>query len=212
MKRFTIVLMTLVLVSCGATTDESTVVDTTTTSLVTPTTISSEPKESTTTTEANISYVFDWNEAAGIAENPNWNSNWWEIEEQLKVSLINESLRYIEEEELSHALNHVTSQTAGQSLEAVAFEKFTKDSEDIDYYQSFVNAAAGMAIASAYQAALVLSASADQDHPFSLKFQLFENGRLPLGIIGNTFSIFSDIFAFSASSLIKPATLFSKLE
>ena len=51
--------MTLVLVSCGASTDESTVVDTTTTSLVTPTTISSEPKESTTTTEANISYVFD---------------------------------------------------------------------------------------------------------------------------------------------------------
>ena len=51
--------MTLVLVSCGATTDESTVVDTTTTSLVTPTTISAEPKESTTTTEANISYVFD---------------------------------------------------------------------------------------------------------------------------------------------------------
>ena len=51
--------MTLVLVSCGATTDESTVVDTTTTSLVAPTTISSEPKESTTTTEANISYVFD---------------------------------------------------------------------------------------------------------------------------------------------------------
>lgn len=51
--------MTLVLVSCGATTDETTVVDTTTTSLVTPTTISSEPKESTTTTEANISYVFD---------------------------------------------------------------------------------------------------------------------------------------------------------
>lgn len=51
--------MTLVLVSCGATTDESIVVDTTITSLVTPTTISSEPKESTTTTEANISYVFD---------------------------------------------------------------------------------------------------------------------------------------------------------
>ena len=51
--------MTLVLVSCGATTDESTVVDTTTTSLVTPTTISSKPNDSTTTTEANISYVFD---------------------------------------------------------------------------------------------------------------------------------------------------------
>ena len=51
--------MALVLVSCGATTDESTVVDTTITSLVTPTTISAEPKDSTTTTEANISYVFD---------------------------------------------------------------------------------------------------------------------------------------------------------
>ncbi|PPR79378.1 MAG: hypothetical protein CFH01_00435 [Alphaproteobacteria bacterium MarineAlpha2_Bin1] len=140
--------------------------------------------------ESNISNVSDWVEAAGIAENPNWNSNWWEIEEQLKASLITESLKYIYEEELSHALNHVTSQTAGQSLEAVAFEKFAEDSENITYYQSFVNAAAGMAIASAYQAALVLSASADQDHPFSLKFQLFENGRLPIGIIGNTFSIF----------------------
>ena len=51
--------MTLVLVSCGATTDESTVVDTTTTSLVTPTTISAKHNDSTTTTEANISYVFD---------------------------------------------------------------------------------------------------------------------------------------------------------
>ena len=139
---------------------------------------------------SNISNVSDWNEAAGIAENPNWNSSWWEIEEQLKVSLITESLKYIQEDELSHALNHVTSQTAGQSLEAVAFEKFTKDSGNIDYYQSFVNAATGMAIASSYQAALVLSASADQDHPFSLKFQLFENGRLPIGLIGNTFSIF----------------------
>ena len=51
--------MALVLASCGATSNETTVVDTTTTSLVTPATISSEPKESTTTTEANISYVFD---------------------------------------------------------------------------------------------------------------------------------------------------------
>ncbi len=137
-----------------------------------------------------ISNVSNWREAAGIAENPNWNSNWWEVEEQLRSSLITQSLENINDDELTHALNHVTSQTAGQSLEAVAFEKFSENLDDIDYYQSFVNAAAGMAIASAYQAALVLSASAHQDHPFSLKFQLFENGRLPLGIIGNTFSVF----------------------
>tara|TARA_Y100000996_G_C22330687_1_gene564338 strand:- start:49 stop:627 length:579 start_codon:yes stop_codon:yes gene_type:complete len=140
--------------------------------------------------EANISNVSDWSEAAGIAENPNWNSNWWEAEEQLRSALLAQSLESIHDDELSHALNHVTSQTAGQSLEAVAFDKFAEELDDLDYYQSFVNAAAGMAIASAYQAALVLSASAHQDHPFSLKFQLFENGRLPLGIIGNTFSIF----------------------
>ena len=140
--------------------------------------------------EANISNVSDWSEAAGIAENPNWNSNWWEAEEQLRSALLAQSLESIHDDELSHALNHVTTQTAGQSLEAVAFDKFAEELDDLDYYQSFVNAAAGMAIASAYQAALVLSASAHQDHPFSLKFQLFENGRLPLGIIGNTFSIF----------------------
>ena len=140
--------------------------------------------------EANISNVSDWSEAAGIAENPNWNSNWWEAEEQLRSALLAQSLESINDNELSHALNHVTTQTAGQSLEAVAFDKFAEELDDLDYYQSFVNAAAGMAIASAYQAALVLSASAHEDHPFSLKFQLFENGRLPLGIIGNTFSIF----------------------
>ena len=140
--------------------------------------------------EANISNVPGWSEAAGIAENPNWNSNWWEAEEQLRSALLAQSLESINDNELSHALNHVTTQTAGQSLEAVAFDKFAEELDDLDYYQSFVNAAAGMAIASAYQAALVLSASAHEDHPFSLKFQLFENGRLPLGIIGNTFSIF----------------------
>ena len=140
--------------------------------------------------DANISYVSNWSEAAGIAENPNWNSDWWEVEEQLRSSLLSDSLEYIQEDELNHALNHVTTQTAGQSLESVAFEKFSKDIVNIDYYESFVSASAGMAIASAYQAALVLSSNSHQDHPFSLKFQLFENGRLPIGIIGNTFSIF----------------------
>ncbi len=140
--------------------------------------------------DANISFVTDWVEAAGIAENPNWNSDWWETEEQLRSGLLTESLSFIHEEELTHALNHVTSQAAGQSLESIAFEKFSLDKNNTEYYESFINASAGMAIASAYQAALVLAASAEPQHPFSIKFQLFENGRLPIGIVGNTFSIF----------------------
>ncbi len=59
MKRFIIIILALVLVSCGTTNDESTAVDTTTTSLVTATTIDEETRESTTTTAANISYIFD---------------------------------------------------------------------------------------------------------------------------------------------------------
>ena len=56
--------------------------------------------------------------------------------------------------------------------------------------ESAAAVAAGAAAQAAYQAALVLATDGEADHPFALKFRLFEAGRLPLGITGNTFNLF----------------------
>ena len=58
MKKFTILLIVLVFVTCSTTTEESITVDTTSTTEATVTTIQ-QNEESTTTTEPTIEYVFD---------------------------------------------------------------------------------------------------------------------------------------------------------
>lgn len=140
--------------------------------------------------DAAVAAVETWEEAEMVAENPAWNTDWWEAEEQLKAGLTEQALQHVHEMELANALNHLSAQCAGVALEAignVAIDAgFTPQSDE----ESFLTAAAGWAVAGAYQASLVLAAGADEDHPFALKFRLFEQGRLPLGIAGTTFSIF----------------------
>jgi hypothetical protein len=140
--------------------------------------------------DAAVAAVETWEEAEMVAENPAWNTDWWETEEQLKAGLTEQALQHVHEMELANALNHLSAQCAGVALEAignVAIDAgFTPQSDE----ESFLTAAAGWAVAGAYQASLVLAAGADEDHPFAIKFRLFEQGRLPLGIAGTTFSIF----------------------
>lgn len=139
---------------------------------------------------SSIAIINSSEEASIIAENPDWNSEWWEAEEQLRASLLTKSLEIIDEEELNHALNHATAQSAEPALNAIKNNIISSHlSTDIDY-QAFINAATGMAVASTYQAALVLASGEDENHPFTFKFRLIELGRLPIGIVGNTFSIY----------------------
>ena len=139
---------------------------------------------------SNIVNVRNWEEAAGIAESHDWNSEWWEAEEQLRAGLLSEALRVIEEDELNHALNHTTAQTAGRVVDAISAEIQSPTQTPEFNLPSFLNAAAGIAVAASYQAALVLASGVDENHAFAYKFELFENGRLPLGITGNTFSVY----------------------
>jgi hypothetical protein len=55
---------------------------------------------------------------------------------------------------------------------------------------ALIRAAAGAATQACYQAALVLAAGAEAEHPFAIKFRLYEAGRWPLGIVGMTFNVF----------------------
>ncbi|MEX0645344.1 MAG: hypothetical protein WD076_08535, partial [Parvularculaceae bacterium] len=55
--------------------------------------------------------------------------------------------------------------------------------------------AVGAAVQAAHQAALALIAASDPEfdvehHPFAAKFKLFEFGRWPVGVVGNSFNLF----------------------
>ena len=139
---------------------------------------------------ARVASVRSWLDAEALAENPQWNSDWWEAEESLKSALIADALEVVHEAELMNALNHLTAQAAGVTLEAIERAAEIATYQPDGGEESFLNAAAGIAVAACFQASLVLAAGEEETHPFALKFRLLEAGRLPLGIAGTTFSVF----------------------
>ena len=135
---------------------------------------------------AGIGLIESWNDAAQIAENHEWNSDWWEAEEQLRAGLVTDALETLDETDVSNLLNHAAAAAAGAAGDAATEAALQAGFED----EAFVMAAAGMATAASYTMGLIIAAAADDDHPFALKFQLFEFGRCPVGVIGTTFSLF----------------------
>lgn len=130
--------------------------------------------------------VNDWQDAISCLETNDWNSPAWETEEQLASALINDALEFIEEDILEVALTNITvkaSEHISASLEQASANWGFEDEE-------LLRAALGQAVQACYQAALVIAAGNEENHPFALKFQLYENGHWPLGIAGNTLNIF----------------------
>ena len=135
---------------------------------------------------ARVSAVTGWEEAAGLAENPEWNSEWWEAEEQLRSGLVAQAMEEVDESELTQALNHITAQAAGAAQDAAQAAADAAGFDD----DAFIQATAGAVVAASYTAGLILAAGAEDDHPLALKFALLEAGRFPLGVAGTTFSLF----------------------
>jgi hypothetical protein len=141
--------------------------------------------------DAMVVPVADWEEAESCAANPDWNSAWWEAEEQSRAALLSDALEILDEEEVTAALNDVTGRAlelAGSAAAAAAARAGVDD-------EALIRAAAGAAVQGAYQAALVYLAGAgldedEDEHPFAIKFRLFEAGRWPLGVVGASFNIF----------------------
>jgi len=130
--------------------------------------------------------IESWEDAAAAAESLDWDTQGWEAEEQLRAGLVADALETMDEEALSVALTHVAARLGGVLQEHLENIDAIWDVED----PSLLNAASGAAIQAAHNAALVLAAGGDQDHPFALKFRLFEYGRWPIGLAGSTFNIF----------------------
>lgn len=136
--------------------------------------------------DAGVVGAENWTEAEEAARNLDWNTAGWEAEEQLRAALIAQACENMDEDELMVALANVTARASDAVHEAAmeaAAQAGVKD-------EALVRAAAGAAAQAAYLAALVLAADAGDDHPFAIKFRLFEVGRWPIGIIGNTFTVF----------------------
>lgn len=130
--------------------------------------------------------VVDWQDAVSCLETNDWNSPSWEAEEQLAASLITETLEFIEEDVLEVALTNITSKASEHITEAVEAASTRWGVED----EELLRAAIGQAVQCCYQAALVIAAGEEENHPFALKFRLYESGHWPLGIAGNTLNIF----------------------
>ena len=136
--------------------------------------------------DAFVAEIENWDDAAYAAANPDWNSDWWEAEEQLRMGLTTQALELMSEEDLNLALTHVSataSEIITRAVEAVTDELGIED-------QELVRAAIGSALQGCHQAALVLAAGEEDTHPFALKYKLFEQGHWPIAITGNSFNIF----------------------
>lgn len=136
--------------------------------------------------DVGVAPLVDWEEAEAAARNPDWNSAWWEAEEQLRVALLADAVAKSDEQTVMLALTHVTNRASESVLRAA--EQSAARFGVFD--EGLIRAAAGAATQACYQAALVLAAEADEDHPFAVKYRLYEAGRWPLGVVGRSFNLF----------------------
>ncbi len=136
--------------------------------------------------DADVVPVLDWEEAEAAAGNPDWNSAWWETEEQLRMALVDEACRLLPEDALNVALTHLASAFA-EPIRAAAEAAVAMAGVDDE---ALALAAQGGATQACYQAALVLAAETEDEHPFAIKFRLFEAGRWPIAVAGNSFHLF----------------------
>lgn len=136
--------------------------------------------------EAQPAFVPDWMDAADSLETLGVNAPAWEAEEQLRASLMVDLIEAVGDEVLEMVLNHV-SEVVTEPIKAAAEEaaEYLRISDE-----EFVQAAIGTGVQACHQAAMVAMSEAGEQHPFAIRFRLFEAGRWPLGIIGTSFLIF----------------------
>ncbi|MCW0236725.1 MAG: hypothetical protein OJJ21_24230 [Ferrovibrio sp.] len=141
--------------------------------------------------EMQVAGVENWLAASAAAQAHDWDDDWWQAEQQMQNALLEQALQHTDEHDLEVALTHVSTRAGEVAHEHAAKMAARQGVSD----PALLKVAAGAAAQAAYQAALVLAARSaesedDGEHPFAIKFRLFEAGRLPLGIVGSTFNLF----------------------
>lgn len=136
--------------------------------------------------EAELVPVQSWDEAAFAAENPGFDTAWWDTEEQLRSALTGDALELLDQTELQIALTRLAERAAAGARRGAREATAMAGSGD----EALSNAAIGSAVQAAHERALVLAAGAEPEHAFVPKFALFEHGRWPIAVVGGTFHLF----------------------
>jgi hypothetical protein len=139
--------------------------------------------------DAGVDEVNSWPEAAAITKSPDWSRAWWDREEAERTRLLEICGQQFPEHELMAGLSRIMELASATTHGAAAIAAARGGVAD----QALIRVAAGAAAQAAYQAALPVlagKAAGDSEHPFAVKFRLFEAGRWPLGIAGGSFHVF----------------------
>jgi hypothetical protein len=141
--------------------------------------------------DADVAILVDWEDAAAAAESLDWSSPAWEAEELLRTDLTARALDLMSEQAVTLAMTVIAERVAGPAREAMEQAAAIWDIED----EGAQRLAVGAAVQAAHQAALTLISASDpefdaENHPFAAKFKLFEFGRWPVCVAGNSFNLF----------------------
>jgi hypothetical protein len=136
--------------------------------------------------DADMVPLEDWDDAAYAALNPDVDTAWWEAEEQMRAALTTEAVDRLGEDALGLALTHISNRVAAIVQPQIEMAAALTGGDDPELLQ----AALGAAALACHQAALVLAAGAEPDHPFAHKLRLYELGRWPVSLVGSTFNLF----------------------
>ncbi|MEO0413303.1 MAG: hypothetical protein AAF221_15865 [Pseudomonadota bacterium] len=137
--------------------------------------------------EIDIVLVDSFEAAEDAASTLDVNAPAWEAEEQLRAALTQEAAQMVPEDELAEILQYVNSAAAESATEAIeqVLPRLGPMPEDL------ATSAIGASVKAAHLAALLLLADDDADHhAFAYQFKLFELGRWPVAITGNSFFLF----------------------
>ncbi|MFQ5534371.1 MAG: hypothetical protein ACE5EM_06070 [Sphingomonadales bacterium] len=136
--------------------------------------------------EVTVAPIREWETAELAATNPEIDDTWWDTEEQLRLAATAQALEVMDEDDFMAAVGIVVAKAADIVFEAAEQAAAMADVDD----QELIRAAAGAASKACHQAALVILSGGEQDHPFALKFRLFEAGRWPVSVTGGSFNLF----------------------
>lgn len=134
-----------------------------------------------------IAVVETWADAALLTAELESDAETWDIEEQIRADLLAVVRETLDEAELGLALTAVATKAAQAAREGA---QAAARAEDDGVDEALIDQAVEAAALTARLAALALAADADEDHPFLLKLRLYEAGRWPLGLVGQTLHLF----------------------
>lgn len=129
--------------------------------------------------------VASWEDARAAAESLDWDSEAWGTEESLRAALTAEVLETLSTEEFEVVQSYCATTVTPQIKVAADEMARLSDLEDPE----ILTAAVGAGVQATHGAMLVLLAG-EEGHAFTARYNLFAQGRWPMGVAGMTLNIF----------------------